>query len=120
MRPRLEFVRDLTAGRIANAQLIFIDVGVVNPIDAEATQHIVVHVDFAFVMLEAERFEEILVDDDGAGGNDRVHHVVSDKIDDHILEAGGEERASQAKNDRAIFFAQHGVVNFRGAAEVAR
>jgi len=28
-------------------------------------------------MLEPERFEEILIDDDGAGGNDRVHHVIA-------------------------------------------
>ena len=70
-------------------------------------------------MFEAKRFEKILIDNDGAGGNDRVHHVVPDKVDNHIFQPGGEKRTGQTENDRAIFIAQHRFVNLRGAAKIA-
>ena len=46
--------------------------------------------------------------------------LLPNEIDDNVLEARGEKRAGQAKNDRAIFIAQHRVVNLRGASEIAR
>src|SRR4030081_1465220 len=101
MRLWRELVRDLAGSGVANAQLILVDVSVVDPIDGEAAQDVVVHVDLALVMFEAERFEKILVDDDRAGRDDSGDHVVTDKIDNHVLETGGEKRAGQAKNDGA-------------------
>ena len=85
IRARLKSVGDLAAGRIANAQLIFIDIGVVNTIDSETAQHVIIHVDLAFVMLEAEGFEEILIDNDRPGGNDRVNHIVANEVNDHVF-----------------------------------
>src|SRR6202171_5363610 len=102
MRLRRELIRDLASGGVANAQLIFVDVSIVDPVNGESAQDVVVHIDLAFVMFETERFEEILVDDDRAGRDDSIVHVVSDKIDNHVLETGGEKRAGQAKNDGAI------------------
>ena len=71
-------------------------------------------------MFEAERFEKVLIDNDRASGNDRIHHVVLDEIDNDLFQAGGKDRAGQAKNDRAIFVAQHHVIDLRGPAEIAR
>ena len=84
-------IGNLARDGVANAQLIFVDVGVVDAIDREPAQDVVAHEDVAFVMLETERFEKILVDDDGAGRNDGVHHVVADEIDHDVLEARREE-----------------------------
>ena len=53
--------------------------------DGEAAQNVVVHKNVALVMLEPESFEEILIDDDGAGGNDRIHHVIAHQIDNDVF-----------------------------------
>ena len=37
------------------------------------------------VVPEAEGLEEVLVDDVGAGGDDGVHHVVADQVDEDLL-----------------------------------
>src|SRR6266403_66868 len=71
--PRLERVCNLAASGIANPQLIFVNVSIVNSVNGEATQNVVVHKNVALVMLEPEGFEEILIDDDSPGGNDRLH-----------------------------------------------
>ena len=39
------------------------------------------------VVPEAEGLEEVLVDDVGAGGDDRVDHVVADHVDEDLLQA---------------------------------
>ena len=45
---------------------------------------------------------------------------MADKIDNHIFQAGGKNGTGQAENDRAIFLAEHRVVNLCGPAEIAR
>src|SRR6185295_15075834 len=114
----LKLVGNFTGGRITNTQLIFVDVGIVNAVDREPPQYIVVDIDLALVMLEPKCFEEVLIDDDGAGGNDRVYHVVPDQIDHDILETGGEKGSREAKHDRAIFIPKHCIVDVRGTAEI--
>src|SRR6267143_5596550 len=104
---------------IADSKLIFVDVGVVNPIDGEAAQDIIVHEDVALVMFEPEGLEKILIDDDGARGNNGIDHIVANEIDDHLFQARGNERPSKAENDGALIVAQHRVVNLRGSAEIA-
>src|SRR5207302_8794490 len=96
-------------------QLVLVNVSVVDAIDGETTQHVIVYRDGALVMFEAERLEKILIDDDGAGRDDRVDHFVPDKIDNHLFEPGGDERAGEAENDRAILLLQHSVIDVCGA-----
>ena len=71
-------------------------------------------------MLEAERFKEVLVDNVRAGGDDRVHHMIADEIDDHILQAGRDERASQAQDYAALRVAQHHVVDRGRTRQITR
>ena len=91
--------------------MIFVDVSVVNPVDGEPAQHVVVHVDLALVMFEAERFEEILIDNNGAGGNDRVHHVVADKLEPRpyssreFIREMGRHLAEHARNRDSVVLA---------------
>ena len=119
IRPRFEGIGDLARDGVAHPQLIFIDVSVVNAVDRELPERVVAHEDVALVVLVAEGFEEILVDDDGAGGNDRVHHVVLHQVHQHLLQARGNERAGEAHDDGAILVAQHIVEDVRGAAKIA-
>ena len=60
-------------------------------------------------MAEAEGFEEILVDDVGAGADDGVHHVVSNQVGKYFFQAGADEGAGQAENDSAFFVVEHAV-----------
>ena len=48
------------------------------------------------VVAEAERLEEVLVDDVGAGGDDGVDHVVADEVDEDLL-AGRREMSEPAR-----------------------
>ena len=72
------------------------------------------------VVVEAEGFEEVLVDDVGAGGDDGVDHVVADEVDEELLQAGGDERAGEAEDDAAVSVAEHHVVDGGGAGGVTR
>ena len=71
-------------------------------------------------MLVTERLKKVLIDDDRAGRNDRVHHVVLDQVDHDLLQSCGDKRAGETEDNCAIFFLQHLVVNLRGTPEVAR
>ena len=41
--------------------------------------------------MKAERFEKILIDDNRAGRDNGVHHVVTDEIDHDVFQTGGKE-----------------------------
>ena len=70
-------------------------------------------------MVEAEGFEEVLIDDVGSGGDDGVDHVVAEEVDEDLLEAGGDEGAGQAEDDSAVGVAEHHFVDAGGAGCVA-
>ena len=70
-------------------------------------------------MLEPERLKKILIDDNSAGRNDGVDHVVANEIDDHLFQARGNEGSGEAENDGTFVIAQHRVINLRGPAEIA-
>ena len=70
-------------------------------------------------MLEAEGFEEILIDDIGPRADDGIHHVVADQVGEDLLQSGADERAGQAENDAAFLVAQHAVIDIGGAGQVA-
>ena len=93
-------------GLVADAELVFVDEGVVDAVDDElaelAVVRAVLYCVVGDVVLEAEGFEEILVDDVGAGGDDGIDHVVADHVDEDLLEAGGDERAGEAEDDAAF------------------
>jgi hypothetical protein len=80
VRARFQAVGDLADRVIGLLQLLFIDIGVVDTIDVERAQRVVVRDFKRLIMLVAKRFEEIHVDDRGAGGDDSVHHVVAHEI----------------------------------------
>ncbi len=120
---RLEFVEDLLRGFVADAQFFFVDERVVDAVDHQVAQLAVagaaLEIVVGDVVLEAEGFEEILVDDVGAGADDGVDHVVADHVDEDLLQAGADERAGQAKDHAALGVAEHAVVDVGGAMQVA-
>ena len=81
-------VGNQAAGVITDAEFVFIDVGVVDAVNVQIAEGGVIHELAAYVVVEAHGFEEILVDDVGAGGDDGVDHVVFDHFDNDFFEAG--------------------------------
>src|SRR5690606_6521419 len=120
VRARRQRVGDLRDGVVAHAQLLLVDVGVVDPVDRQLAELVVVDERRALVVPEAERLEEVLIDDVGAGRHDHVDHVVLHHLHDHLLQAGADQRAGQAEHDAAVLVAQHHLVDRRGARRVAR
>ena len=104
---------------IASLQLFFIDIGVIDTINIEAAQGLVVWHFQGLVVLEAERFKEVHVDDRRAGGDDGVNHAVLHHvaIDMHTTASAG--RAGQGQPDRSFLVCDHGVENLSGATGVA-
>jgi hypothetical protein len=84
-------------GLVADAELFFVDEGVVDTVDHQLAEVSVTCAVLVFVagdvVVEAEGFEEVLIDDVGTGGDDGVDHVVADEVDEDFLQAGGDERA---------------------------
>ena len=70
-------------------------------------------------MAEAQAFEEILIDDVRPGADDAVDHPVADHVDEHLLQAGADQRAGQAENDAALVVAQHAVVDVGRPGQIA-
>ena len=82
-------VGDFKNGVVAILQLFFIDIGVVDPIDEQRAQRVVIgHIE-RLIMLVAKAFEEIHVDDAGAGGDDAIDHVVAQQFGIKIHAAAG-------------------------------
>src|SRR5579862_5301420 len=69
-------------------------------------------------MLVAESFEEVLIDDVGAGRNHGVHHVVANEIDKDLLQTSADERAGEAEDDAALLVAEHALINRSCPVEV--
>src|SRR5260221_8867375 len=112
-------VRDLRHRVVADAELVFVDVGVVDAVDRVAAEQVVVGADVAAVVPEAEALEEILVHDVRAGRYDGVHHPVLDHVDEHFGRPRRAQRAGHAGDDRALLVGEHHVVDPGGAAQVA-
>ncbi len=124
VRARLHAVDDLVHGFVADAQLFFVDEGVVDPVDHQLAQFVIAGTILVEVrgdiMTEAQRLKEVLIDDVRAGRDDRVHHVVADELDNNLLHAGGDQGTSQAKDHAALGVAQHHVIQLCRARQVAR
>ena len=71
------------------------------------------------VVAVAQPFEEVLVDDVGPGAVDGVDHVVADQVDEHLLQAGRDQRAGEAEDHAALAVGEHPVVDFGGPGQVA-
>ena len=69
-------------------------------------------------MPKAESFEEVLVDDVGAGRDDGVDHVVANEVDEDLLQAGGDKGAREAEDHAAVLIAQHALVDGSRPGEV--
>ena len=112
---RLEAVGDLADGVVAILQRYFVDIGVVNAVDVERAQRVIVRNFERLIMLVAKRFEEIHVDDGGAGGDDGVDHVGLHQLGVEIHAAAGRGRPGDDQDDRAILVGEHLVVEIGGA-----
>jgi hypothetical protein len=76
---------------VARAEIVLVDVGVVDAVDHHvAERHVVDRRRLGRaggdVVLEAQAFEEVLVHDVRARRDDRVDHVVLDERDERLLE----------------------------------
>jgi hypothetical protein len=124
VRSRLKLIEDFLRGLIADAQLILVDEGVVNAIDRVFAQLAVEHAALELIVgdpvAKAQGLEKILVDHVGAGGDDRIDHIVAQHVHEDFFQPGADERSGQAEDDAALAIAQHAVVNIRGAVQVAR
>ena len=89
---RFQRVGDLVDGVIAILQGFFIDIGIVDAIDQQRAQGVVIRHFQRLIMLVAKAFEEIHVDDGGAGGHDAIDHVVAQQIGIEIHAAAGAGR----------------------------
>ncbi len=111
-------------GLVADAQFVFVDEGVVDAVDRQLAEHGVMRAVLVLVVrhvvVEAERLEEVLIDDVGAGGDDGVHHVVAHKIDEDLLQSGGDEGAGEAEDHAAVGVVEHHLVDVSGAGGVTR
>lgn len=120
----LERVGDDLGGLVADAELVFVDESVVDAVDGQVAEIGIVRsvlvVLGSDVVLETEGFEEVLVDDVGACGDDGVDHVVADQVNEDLLEAGGDERAGEAEDDAAVLVLEHHLVDLGGAVQVTR
>ena len=119
-----QLVEDLPRRLVADAKLFLVDQRVVDAVDHEFAELAVADAALELVagdvVAEAEGFEEVLVDDVGAGGDDGVHHVVADHVDEDLLQPRGDQRAGQAEDDAALIVAEHPVVDVGGAGGIAR
>ena len=116
---RLQAVGDLADRVVAILQLLLVDIGVVDAVDVERAQRIIVRDFIGLVVLVAKRFEEIHVDDGGAGGDDRIDHVGAHQLGIEVHAAAGRGRAGDHQDHRAVLVLEHRVVDVGGAAEVA-
>ncbi len=119
---RIERVGDLLGGLVADAKLFLVDKRVVDAVDHQLAQHRVLGALLEQIVgdpvLEAERFEEVLIDNVGAGRDDGVDHVVADEVDENLLQAGADQRAGKAENDAAFLIAKHALVDGSCPVEV--
>src|SRR5277367_2803402 len=119
---RIKRIRDLFGSCIANAKLFFIDERVLDAVDHQFAEHSVFGALLEEVvgnpMLVAESFEEVLIDDVGAGRDHCVHHDGAYESDENLLQASADQRAGKAEDDAALFVAEHALINRSCPVEV--
>ena len=117
-------VDDLLGRLVADAQLFLIDERVIDAVDHQLAQLAIALAVLVLVagdvVAEAQRLEEVLVDDVRAGRDNRIDHVVAHQVDDDLLQAGRDQRAGEAKNHAAVGVAQHHVVDVGRTRQIAR
>ena len=117
---RLEAVGDLADRVVAVLQLLFVDIGIVDAVDVERAQRVIVRNFKRLIMLVAKRFEEIHVDDGGAGGDDRVDHVGAHQLGIKVHAAARRGRTGDDEDDRAVLVLEHLVVDARSRGARSR
>ena len=99
---RLERLGDLEDRVVDVLELLLVDVRVVDPVDQQRAQRVVVGHFERLIMLVAEPFEEIHVDDRRAGRDHAVDHVVAQQLGIQVHAAAGRGRAGDHQEDRAV------------------
>ena len=116
----LEAVGDFEDSVVAILQLLFIDIGVVDAVNEQRAQRVIIGHFQRLIMLVAKAFEEIHVDNAGAGGDDAVDHVVAQQFGVKVHAAAGAGRTGNHEEDGAIGVSQHLVVDAGGTGEITR
>ncbi len=70
-------------------------------------------------MFESQSFKEIHVNNGSTGGHDGVNHVVFHQINVNLHTACRGCGTGQGKDNSAIFFSEHPVVNISGVSQIA-
>jgi hypothetical protein len=117
---RLQAAGDLIDGVVAGLQFFFVDVGVVDAVDVVRAQDVVVHLAGGLIVLEAQGFEEVHVDDRGAGGDHGVDHAELHHVAVDVHAAAGRGRTGQDQPRRAGLVFQGHVEDVGRAGGVAR
>src|SRR5690606_33877424 len=96
------------------------DIGVVDAVDVVVAQDVVVDRARSLIVLVAKGFEEIHVDDGGAGGDHGVDHVELHHVAIDVHAAAGRGRTGQDQPRRAGLVFQRHVEDVGRAGGVAR
>ena len=123
MGPRRQFIGDLPRHVVANPQFVFVDQGVVNPVDLHPAERVVIHARLeplgGDVMLEPQPLEEILIDDIGAvltiASTIRLR-TISTKI---FLSPALTSEPARQRMIAALAVAEHPVVDVGGPMQIA-
>ena len=111
VRTGFEHVGQFVGGVVTSLKFLFVDKGVVDTVDIKFAEFGVGD-DVLFgadIVFEAEGFEEVHVDDGGAGGDDHVDHFVANHVDIDLHAACRTGGAGDGENVGAVFlFAHHG------------
>ncbi len=71
------------------------------------------------VMPIAKRLEKILIDDIGAGADDRIDHVTPNHVGEDPFQSRADKRARETQDHAAVAVAEHPIINLRRAMQVA-
>ena len=118
----LQGVSHVAGGLVAGLQFFFIDEGIVDTVDVEFTQ-LGVGDDILFcanVVLVAEGFEEVHVDDAGTRADHSVNHFVSNHLHIHLHAASGRSGTSDGEDVGTVLLRNHLAKDVGSASGVAR
>ncbi|KAF5047022.1 hypothetical protein DSECCO2_464670 [anaerobic digester metagenome] len=103
---RCHFPGELGDLPVGGPELLLEGEDVVDPVDTPAEELGVVDVVMALVVADPEVLAGV-VEDVGAGGDDRVDVMVPDEGAQHLAHAGGDHRAGEPEEDGAVGVTEH-------------
>ena len=92
---------------IANLQFFFIDKCIVDTVDIQISQLHVRNILMSLVVLKAQSFKQIHIDDGSSGSHHNIYHLVADHIHINLHTSGCTRTTGNGKNISTLFFLHH-------------